>query len=109
MLDGRAAERFAITLPVELMSAIPTDARQALMRNISSHGGIFLYARKDAAMSTEIDFAITLPEQLTHREGMRVECKATVVRVEPGADEVLVGVAATITSLKLTAPQKAEA
>lgn len=108
MLDGRGAERYAITLPVEV-STTQAEAKQALMRNISSHGGVFLYARKDVATGAEIDFAIELPEQWTHRQGMRVECKATVVRVERGADEALVGVAAKITSLQLSGSPKPEA
>ena len=108
MLDGRTSERYAITLPVEVMSATETEMGRALMRNISSHGGVFLSAGKDAVAGKEIDFAIALPEQLTHREGMRVECKATVVRVERDGGDALIGVAAKITSLRLTGSQKPE-
>lgn len=108
MFDGRTADRYVITLPVEVMSG-EAGASQAMMRNISSQGGVFLRVRNDVVTDAEIQFAVLLPEQLTHREDMRVECKATVVRVQRDADDALVGVAAKITSLRLTASQKAEA
>lgn len=108
MLDGRSAERYAITLPVEVLSVQTDVAGQALMRNVSSQGGVFLYVRRDYVTGNEIDFAIVLPEQLTHRQGMRLECKADVVRIEPDDDDALVGVAAKITSLTLAGSKQLE-
>lgn len=101
MLDGRRAERYAMTLPVVLMGTTEAEMGRALMRNISSQGGVFLHVRKGAVPNAEIDFAIALPEQLTRRKGLRVECRATVVRVESDDDWGLVGVAAKIIGLKL--------
>ena len=108
MVDGRAAERYAISLPVVLTSATETGEMEAMLRDINSHGNFFLCLSKQAAVSPEIELAIALPEQWVHREDVRVECKAKVVRLERDADEALVGVAARITGLKLATAKRPE-
>ena len=108
MVDGRAAERYAVSLPVEVTSAAQAGAMEATVRDINSEGSVFLSLRKESEVSPEIELAIALPEQLMRREDVRVECKATVVRLERDADDALVGVAAKITGLKLATAKRPE-
>ena len=108
MLDGRAAERYAIRLPVVVMGETEAEATEATVRDINWQGGIFLFTRNYSAASQEMKFSITVPEQWTPRENVRVECKATVVRLERDADDALVGVAAKITGFNLTGSKKPE-
>ena len=101
---GRKAKRYSIHLPVVVTSATQAAAIEATVRDISSNG-VFLYLPKDAAAGRKIDFALALPEHVTHCEGVRVECKGTVVRVERGLEDDAVGVAARITSFRFTGPK----
>ncbi len=99
MSEARAAKRYTVTLPVVVTSETQAAAIAATVRDISSQG-VFLYLPQDAAAGPQINFALALPEQVTHREGVRIECKGTVVRVERVRNDGLVGVAAKITSYK---------
>lgn len=108
VLSGRKARRYSIQLPVVVTSETQAAAIEATVRDISSEG-VFMYLPKDAAAGPEIDFAIALPEQLTHCEGVRVQCKGTVIRVERGLEDETVGVAARITHFKFTGSKGSEA
>ena len=105
MVDGRAAERYAISLPVVVTNSTRAGQVEATLRDVNSHGGVFLCLRTDAETSPEIEFAIVLPEQWMHRDDMCVECKATVLRLQRDADDA-VGIAAMITGLKLATAKR---
>jgi hypothetical protein len=56
--------------------------------------GIFFYADFWRAETRHFEFRTIMPPEITHGEGRRAKCRATVVRLEEGASKI--GVAARI-------------
>ena len=98
--EKRGARRFALRVPVSV-SRSSTDNRlpseSAQLRDVSARGICFFL---DSAIEkgAQIGFTLTLPPEITLTESIRVQCQGRVVRVEDGASEGRVGVAAVIES-----------
>ncbi len=97
MTDGRSATRFAMSLPLVVTGIGQAGPVEATTRDVSSRG-IFLYLPEEVVTGSKIEFTFAVPSKITHREGVRVHCKGTVVRVEHYPARV--GVAAKITSYR---------
>jgi hypothetical protein len=67
----------------------------AQTRDVSSRG-IFFYVDSGIAAGSPIEFTLTLPPEITLTESIRVRCKGKVVRVDEGAADGKVAVAAVI-------------
>ena len=84
--DRREARRFTMTLPLRVL---PREAQgselQAQTRDVSYRG---LYFVADAAFEVggEIDFVITLPQQITQSGGVDIRCRGTIVRIDSDLD-----------------------
>jgi len=94
--EKRAARRFALRVPVTVdRGTNGSNAEMAQIRDVSARGICF---HVDSAMEqgAPIGFTLTLPPEITLTESIRVQCKGHVVRVEDGATEGKMVVAAVI-------------
>jgi len=98
MADGaerREARRFTMNLP---MRVLPREAKgrelDAHTRDLSYRGLYFLTDAK-FEIGSEIEFVITLPQQVTQAGDVNIRCLGEVVRIEPTENGRL-GIAAKI-------------
>ena len=81
--ERREARRFTMNLP---MRVFPREAKgrelDAHTRDVSYRGLYFLVAA-DFKVGSEIDFVITLPQQVTQSVDVNIRCVGEIVRVEP--------------------------
>ena len=81
--DRREARRFAMKLPVRVLAHDSNGPElKANTRDVSYRG---LYFLSDARFETgsEIDFILTLPQQIISAGDVNIRCHGHVVRVEP--------------------------
>jgi hypothetical protein len=92
--ERREARRYTMTLPMRIF---PRDARgsefQARTRDVS-YRGLYFLSELDFEVGREIEFIITLPEQVTQSGDVHIRCRGLVVRVEPADGRM--GIAAKI-------------
>jgi hypothetical protein len=94
--DKRVTRRFALRLPVSVSySGDGAQATTAQTRDVSARG-ICFYVDSAIAAGSAIEFTLTLPPEITLTESIRVRCKGKVVRVDDGASDGKVAVAAVI-------------
>ena len=60
-----------------------------------SYRGLYFLAEADFKVGSEIDFVITLPQQVTQSGDVNIRCQGEIVRVEP-TENGRVGIAAKI-------------
>lgn len=98
MSDGserRVARRFTMTLPLRVL---PREAQghelQTRTRDVS-YRGLYFLAETKFEPGSDIDFVITLPQQVTQSGDVNIRCQGQIVRVEP-SENGRVGIAAKI-------------
>jgi hypothetical protein len=98
MSDGaerREARRFMMSLP---MRVLPRAAKEheldAHTRDVS-YRGLYFFAAANFELGSEIEFVITLPQQVTQSGDVNIRCLGEVVRIEP-SENGRVGIAAKI-------------
>jgi len=93
--DRREARRFTMSLP---MRVLPREAKghefDALTRDVS-YRGLYFLADANFDVGSEIEFVITLPQQVTQSGDVNIRCLGQVVRIEP-TENGRVGIAAKI-------------
>ncbi len=93
--ERREARRFTMSLP---MRVLPREAKgrelSAQTRDVS-YRGLYFLAESDFEIGSEIDFVITLPQQMTQSSDVNIRCQGKIVRIEP-ADDGRLGIAAMI-------------
>jgi PilZ domain len=93
--ERREARRFTMTLPLRVF---PHESRGpeliARTRDVS-YRGLYFLADAKFDVGSEIEFVITLPEQITQSGDVSIHCHGQVVRVE-SSDNGHMGVAAKI-------------
>jgi len=96
--EKRAARRFPLRVPVSVSRNPPNGTvpdEPAGLRDVSARG-ICFYLDSAIEKGAPIGFTLTLPPEITLTESIRVQCKGRVVRVEAGAPNGKVTVAAVI-------------
>jgi hypothetical protein len=94
--DKRSTRRFALKLPVTVsFSENGAGDKPAQTRDVSARG-ICFFLDSSIESGSSIEFTLTLPPEITLTESIRVRCKGRVVRVENGAPNGKVAVAAVI-------------
>jgi len=94
--EKRAARRFALRIPVSVVrNENSSHGEPGQVRDVSARG-ICLYLDSPIEQGSPLGFTLTLPPEITLTESIRVQCKARVVRVENGADDGKMAVAAVI-------------
>jgi PilZ domain len=93
--DRREARRFVMTLPVRVLAHDPHSPElRANTRDVSYRGLYFLTEAKFED-GTEIDFILTLPQQMISAGDVNIRCHGKVVRIEP-TENGKTGIAAKI-------------
>ena len=94
--EKRNTRRFALRLPVSVTySDNGGQEKTAQTRDVSARG-ICFYVDSEIATGSPIEFTLTLPPEITLTESIKVRCKGKVVRVDNGAADGRVAVAAII-------------
>ncbi len=98
MSDGterREARRFTMSLP---MRVLPREAKgrelDAHTRDVS-YRGLYFLTEANFEVGSEIEFVITLPQQVNQPGDVNIRCLGEVVRIEP-TENGRVGIAARI-------------
>src|SRR6266478_3870002 len=98
MVDGaerREARRFTMSLP---MRVFPRESKgremDAHTRDVS-YRGLYFLTDANFQVGSEIEFVITLPQQVTQSGDVSIRCLGEVVRIEP-TENGRVGIAAKI-------------
>ena len=98
MADGaerREARRYTMSLPMRVLP------REALKHELSartrdvSYRGLYFLADTPFQVGTEIDFVLTLPQQVPQSGEVDIRCRGQVVRVETSSNGTT-GIAAKI-------------
>ena len=98
MSDGserREARRFTMSLPLRVL---PLQAKGHELKTQSRdvcYRGLYFLAEEGFDVGSEIDFVITLPQQVTQSGDVHIRCQGKIVRVEP-TENGRVGIAAKI-------------
>jgi hypothetical protein len=81
--ERREARRFTMSLPLRVF---PREAKgrelDAHTRDVS-YRGLYFLAEADFKVGSEIDFVITLPQQVTQSGDVNIRCVGEIVRIEP--------------------------
>lgn len=93
--EKRGARRFALRVPVTVNRNGNIQGESVQLRDVSARG-ICFYIDSAISQGAPIGFTLTLPPEITLTESIRVQCKGRVVRVEDGAPEGKISVAAVI-------------
>jgi hypothetical protein len=94
--EKRAARRFALRIPVAVSRGENSNHDEsAQIRDVSARG-ISFYLDAPIEQGSLIGFTLTLPPEITLTESIRVQCKGRIVRVEDGASDGKMAVAAVI-------------
>ena len=93
--DRREARRFVMTLPVRVLAHdVSSPELKAHTRDVS-YRGLYFLSEARFENGTEIDFILTLPQQMISAGDVNIRCHGKVVRVE-STDNGRIGIAAQI-------------
>jgi hypothetical protein len=98
MSDGserREARRFNMNLPMRVLSREGKERELNAQTRDLSYRGLYFLAEADFKVGNEIDFVITLPQQVTQSGDVNIRCQGEIVRVE-ATENGRVGIAAKI-------------
>jgi hypothetical protein len=98
MSDGserREARRFNMNLPMRVLSREGKGHELNAQTRDLSYRGLYFLAEADFKVGNEIDFVITLPQQVTQSGDVNIRCQGEIVRVE-ATENGPVGIAAKI-------------
>src|SRR5215475_863861 len=80
--DRREARRFVMTLPVRVLSGVPSGSELKAQTRDVSYRGLYFLAEGGFEKGSEIDFILTLPQQVISAGDVNIRCHGRVVRVE---------------------------
>jgi hypothetical protein len=98
MVDGaerREARRFTMSLPMRVYLRESKGREMNAHTRDVSYRGLYFLADANFKVGSEIEFVITLPQQVTRSGDVNIRCLGEVVRIEP-AENGRVGIAARI-------------
>jgi len=84
--DRREARRYNMALPLRVL---PSDAKGSELRAQTrdvSYRGLYFLADANFKLDSEIDFVISLPQQVTQPGGVDIRCRGRIVRVDSDSD-----------------------
>jgi hypothetical protein len=93
--ERREARRFTMSLPMRVLAREAKDRELHAHTRDVSYRGLYFLAESNFEVGSEIDFVITLPQQVTQSGDVNIRCQGKIVRVEP-SDNGRVGIAAKI-------------
>ncbi len=93
--ERREARRFTMSLPLRVLPRRAKERELNVHTRDVSYRGLYFLAEADFEVGNEIDFVITLPQQVTQSGDVNIRCQGEIVRVEPTENGRL-GIAAKI-------------
>ena len=93
--DRREARRFVMTLPVRVLAHDANSPELKAHTRDVSYRGLYFLSEARYESGSEIDFILTLPQQMISAGDVNIRCHGKVVRVE-STDNGRMGVAAKI-------------
>jgi len=93
--ERRVARRFTMSLPLRVLPREPRNSELRVQTRDVSYQGLYFLAEEPFEVGTEIEFVITLPQQVAQTSDVEIRCRGQIVRVEAASDGRL-GVAAKI-------------
>jgi hypothetical protein len=90
--DRREARRFNMTLPLRVLLHEPHGSELTAQTRDVSYRGLYFLAETKFPIGSEIEFVITLPEQVTQSNDVNIRCLG---QIEPTANGQM-GIAAKI-------------
>lgn len=93
--DRREARRFNMTLPLRVLPNEPHGSELTAQTRDVSYRGLYFLTEIKFPVGSEIEFVITLPEQVTQSGDVNIRCLGQIVRVEPTSNGRM-GIAAKI-------------
>jgi PilZ domain len=93
--ERREARRFTMSLPLRVL---PGEAQKHELNTRTrdvSYRGLYFLAEAGFEVGSEIDFVITLPQQMTQSGDVKIRCQGQIIRVEP-TENGRMGIAAKI-------------
>jgi hypothetical protein len=93
--DRREARRFVMTLPVRVLVRDTNNPELKAHTRDVSYRGLYFLSETRFDSGSEIDFILTLPQQMISAGDVNIRCHGRVVRVEP-TDNGKTGIAAQI-------------
>jgi hypothetical protein len=93
--DRREARRFVMTLPVRVLADDPNGPELKAQTRDVSYRGLYFLSEATFESGSEIDFILTLPQQMISAGDVNIRCHGKVVRVE-SIDNGRTGIAARI-------------
>jgi c-di-GMP-binding flagellar brake protein YcgR len=104
--DRREARRFTMTLPIRVLSREAGGPEMKAQTRDVSYRGLYFLAESGFEKDSEIDFILTLPQQIISAGDVSIRCHGRVVRVDSSNGKM--GVAARIERYEFV-PQRATA
>ena len=93
--DRREARRFTMSLPMRVLPRKAEGRELSAQTRDVSYRGLYFLADAKFEIGGEIDFVITLPEQVTQSGDVNIRCQGQIIRVEP-TENGRAGIAAKI-------------
>ncbi|HYL63425.1 MAG TPA: PilZ domain-containing protein [Candidatus Methylomirabilis sp.] len=93
--DRREARRFNMSLPLRVLPHEPHGPVLSAQTRDVSYRGLYFLAEANFDIGSEIEFVITLPQQVAKNGDVNIRCLGQIVRVEPTENGRL-GIAAKI-------------
>jgi c-di-GMP-binding flagellar brake protein YcgR len=93
--ERRVARRFTMSLPLRVLAREPRNSELRAQTRDVSYQGLYFLAEEPFEVGTEIEFVITLPQQVAQTGDVDIRCRGQIVRVESTSNGRL-GVAAQI-------------
>src|SRR5215469_10274206 len=83
--DRREARRFAMNLPVRVLAKDANSPELKASTRDVSYRGLYFLSEASFEKGSEIDFILTLPQQIISAGDVNIRCHGHVVRVEPNS------------------------
>lgn len=80
--ERREARRFTMSLPLRVLPRRAKERELLVHTRDVSYRGLYFLAEADFDVGNEIDFVITLPQQVTQSGDVNIRCQGEIVRVE---------------------------
>ncbi|HMI51778.1 MAG TPA: PilZ domain-containing protein [Candidatus Saccharimonadales bacterium] len=93
--DRREARRFTMTLPLRISPRKNQNPELVSETRDVSYQGIFFLSETNFQLGSEIEFVITLPQQITQSGEVNIRCQGKIIRVQSNP-KGLTGIAAKI-------------
>jgi hypothetical protein len=93
--ERREARRFTMSLPMRVLPREPKGRELDAHTRDVSYRGLYFLTDANFEVGGEIEFVITLPQQVTQSGDVKNRCRGQVVRIAP-TENGRVGIAARI-------------